>query len=190
MTQRRTGGDGLLDRAAGFAAWLEYQASTGSALCLFGIMVIVFVDVFMRYFLNSPLSWSYDFISLYLMGAAFFFSLSETLRRNHHVAVDILFLRFSLRWRRIAKLAAWAGTTAFFAIVLALAVRTAWQRWEGDNVVAGAIPWPTWVPAALAAFGFSLILLRLAIGCAAMFLALARGRALDPSVAGEDVASE
>lgn len=190
MTGGRKNGGGFLDRAAGFAARLEEIASTGSAICLFGIMMIVFADVFMRYFLNSPLSWSYDLVSIYLMGATFFLVLAETLRRNHHVAVDILFLRFSLRWRRICKLASWAGTTVFFAIVLVLTLRTAWQRWDGDNVVAGAVPWPTWIPAAIAALGFGLILLRLVIGSAAMFLALTQGRDLEPSVAGDDVATE
>lgn len=190
MTGEPRSGGGFLDRAAGFVTWLEEAASTGSAICLFAIMLIVFVDVFMRYFLNSPLAWSYDFVSIYLMGAVFFLVLSETLRRNHHVAVDILFLRFPLRWRRICKLVSWVGTTVFFAIVLVLAGRTAWQRWEGDNVVAGAIPWPTWVPAAIAALGFGLILLRLVIGSAAMFLALTQGRELEPSVAGEDVATQ
>ena len=32
--------------------------------CLFAMMIIVFVDVVMRYLFNSPLGFSYDLISL------------------------------------------------------------------------------------------------------------------------------
>jgi hypothetical protein len=77
-----------------------------------------------------------------------------------------------------------------FAVIFVLALRTSWSRWEGDNVVAGAIPWPTWIPAAIAALGFGLMLARLALGVVAVGLALAAGRRLDAEIAGEDVASE
>jgi TRAP-type C4-dicarboxylate transport system permease small subunit len=182
-------GSGLVDRAAAWVERLEYAASTVAALALFVIMLTVFVDVLLRYLFNAPLSWSYDFISLYLMGAAFFFALSETLRRNHHVAVDILYLRLSLRARRWWRLVGWSLSLALFAVIFVLAVRTAWSRWQGDNVVAGAIPWPTWIPAAIAAGGFLLLLVRLALGVVGISLALLARRPLAAAVAGEDVAT-
>lgn len=186
----RGAGGGAIGFAAGWVARLENAASAGAAASLFAIMLIVVVDVMLRYLFNSPLSWSYDFISIYLMGIAFFFSLSETLRRNHHVSVDILYLRFSLRTRRIWKLAGWSLSFALFAVIFALAAHTSWVRWAGDNVVAGAIPWPTWIPAAIAALGFLLLLARLALGVLALALALAAGRRLDAAIAGDDVATE
>ena len=185
----RGAGDGLIDRAARWVGRLEYAAATGAALALFAIMLIVFADVLLRYLFNSPLSWSYDFISLYLMGVAFFFALSETLRRNHHVSVDILYLRLSLRARQFWKLLGWALSLVLFSTIFVLAVRTSWSRWVGDNVVAGAIPWPTWIPAAIAAAGFLLLIGRLALGVVALALALAAGRSLEAAVAGDDVAN-
>lgn len=182
-------GGGLIGRAAAWVGRLEYGASTAAALALFSIMLIVFADVLLRYLFNSPLSWSYDLISLYLMGAAFFFALSETLRRNHHVSVDILYLRLSLRARQLWKLLGWSLSFALFAGIFVLAVRTSWSRWTGDNVVAGAIPWPTWIPAAIAAAGFLLLLARLALGVLALALALVASRPLDATIAGADVAS-
>lgn len=186
----REAGGGAIGYAAGWVARLENAASTGAAASLFAIMLIVVVDVMLRYLFNSPLSWSYDFISIYLMGIAFFFSLSETLRRNHHVAVDILYLRFSLRTRRLWKLAGWSLSFALFAVIFVLAVHTSWVRWAGDNVVAGTIPWPTWIPAAIAASGFLLLLARLALGVLALALALAAAQPLDAAIAGDDVATE
>lgn len=186
----RGAGGGAIGFAARWVARLENAASAGAAASLFAIMLIVVVDVMLRYLFNSPLSWSYDFISIYLMGIAFFFSLSETLRRNHHVSVDILYLRLSLQMRRIWKLAGWSLSFALFAVIFALAAHTSWARWAGDNVVAGAIPWPTWIPAAIAALGFLLLLARLALGVLALALALAAGRRLDAAIAGDDVATE
>jgi TRAP-type C4-dicarboxylate transport system permease small subunit len=147
------------------------------------------VDVALRYLFNAPLSWSYDLISIYLMGAAFFLALSETLRLNQHVAVDIFYLRLSVRMRRVWKLLGWSLSCVLFAVILALALRTSWSRWTADNVVAGAIPWPTWIPAAIAALGFALLLARLVLGVLALGLALAARRPLDGAIAGEDVAS-
>ncbi len=184
------GGRSALDRAARWLERLDHAASTGAALALFAIMLIVFADVLMRYIFNLPFSWSYDFISIYLMGAVFFLVLSETLRRNYHVAVDILYLRLSLRARRFWKLVGWSLALVLFALIFVLAVRTAWSRWAADNVVAGAIAWPTWIPAAIAALGFLLPLTRLALGVVALALALATARPLDAAIAGDDVATE
>ena len=184
------GGRSALDRAARWLERLDHAASTGAALALFAIMLIVFADVLMRYIFNLPFSWSYDFISIYLMGAVFFLVLSETLRRNYHVAVDILYLRLSLRARRFWKLVGWSLALVLFALIFVLAVRTAWSRWAADNVVAGAIAWPTWIPAAIAALGFLLLLTRLALGVVALALALATARPLDAAIAGDDVATE
>ena len=193
MTTHGGGGEvetrGALDGAGRWLARLDHAASTGAALALFAIMLIVFGDVLMRYVFNSPFSWSYDFISIYLMGAVFFLVLSETLRRSHHVAVDILYLRLSLRARRFWKLFCWSLALVLFAMIFVLAVRTAWSRWEADNVVAGAIPWPMWIPAAIAALGFLLLLTRLALGVLALALALVLARPLDAAIAGDDVAS-
>ncbi len=190
MTRRGNRWDGFIERASRGVERLERAASLGAGIALFVIMGIVFVDVFLRYIFNAPLAWSYDLISIYLMGIAFFFSLSETLRRNHHVAVDILYLHFSLPVRRAWKLVGWTLTFALFLVIFLLDVRTAWSRWEGEHVVAGAIPWPTWIPAAIAAVGFGLILARLGVGIAGMGLALLVARPLEAEVAGEDVVTQ
>ena len=180
---------GTLDRMVVWLDRLDHMAATCAALALFSIMMIVFFDVLLRYVFNKPFSWSYDFISIYLMGAAFFLVLSEAQRRSYHVSVDILYLRLSLRARQFWKLVGSVLAFALFGMICYLAVRTGWSRWEGDNVVAGAIAWPTWIPAAIASAGFLLILARLALAMVALGLALATGRTLDASLAGEDVST-
>lgn len=171
----------LLDRA-------EAVAVTFAAIAIFLIMIVVVIDVVLRYFFNSPLAWAYEFVGIYLMGVAFFFGVSDTLRRNHHVNVDILYMNFSLTARRAWKLIAWLLTSVMFAMMFAVIARTAWNRWQNMNVVAGEIPWPTWVPAAVAAVGLALILIRLVIGTFALGMVLVQGGKLASDVAGDDVA--
>jgi len=46
---------------------MEWLWMTVAAVIMFAIMIIVVVDVAARYFFTAPLTWSFDFISLYLM---------------------------------------------------------------------------------------------------------------------------
>ena len=114
---------------------------TLSAIAVLAIMLIVVVDVTLRYLFNAPLSWSFDLISSYLMGVAFFLALSETLRRDHHVNVDILYQHYPLKVRRVCKMASWILTSGLFAVMTWLAARAAVGRFVNNDVVAGAIAW-------------------------------------------------
>ena len=63
-------------------------------------MLIVVVDVAMRYALSMPLGWSYDVIGLYLMVAVFFLMLPDTLHNHGHVAIDLFQGTLPRRLRR------------------------------------------------------------------------------------------
>ena len=145
-------------------AILDAVSATIAGIAIFVIMIVVVVDVALRYLFNSPLAWAFDLISLYLMGATFYFALSHTLRHDHHVAVDILANRFTPRVRDFWRLVAWALTTVLFVLIFKLALAGATSRFASGDVVAGAIPWPTWIPYAIACIGAALIIVRLALG--------------------------
>lgn len=115
------------------------------AVCLFAMMIIVFIDVVMRYLFNSPLGFSYDLISLYLMVGVFFFSLSDTLRHDEHVRVDILYLRMSQGVRRLCDRIAYGLSAVLFAIVLWTGLLRAMASTAQGEVMATLIPWPIWV---------------------------------------------
>ncbi|MEP9347659.1 TRAP transporter small permease [Xanthobacter sp. KR7-225] len=115
------------------------------AICLFAMMVIVFVDVAMRYLFNSPLGFSYDLISLYLMVGVFFFALSDTLRHDEHVRVDILYLRMPEGLRRLCDRISYGLAAALFAVVLWTGLVRALASTAQGEVMATLIPWPIWV---------------------------------------------
>ena len=169
----------------------ERASAIVSGAILLAVMAIVVVDVLLRYFFNAPLSWSFDLISLYLMTAAFFLAASDTQRLGHHVRVDILFSRFPPLARQLSVLTGWVLACVPFAICAKLAMAGALSRLESGDVIAGAIPWPTWVPPALEAFGFTLLTVRLALGAVGTAIEIATGdRSLAPMLLDETAAVE
>lgn len=146
-------------------------AMAGAALVV--IMVTVAADVLMRYAFNSPLSWSFVFISEYMTPAAFFFALAATMGRRHHVAVDILYDRFGPRTQRLCRLLTTLLALPVFAAIAWLATVRAYEAQRSGDTLAGAIAWPTWIPSAMAAFGVALLVMRLLHDLLAALRALA-----------------
>ncbi|GMV54702.1 MAG: hypothetical protein AMXMBFR6_05070 [Betaproteobacteria bacterium] len=154
---------------------LEKIWMTVTAIALFLIMAIVFVDVGLRYFFNSPLAWSYDVISMYLMASLFFLSLSATLRENHHVRVDLIFRRVSKKTRHVLELIAYASTLVVMVGIFVQGYSRFIDSYRAGDVVAGAIPWPSWLSAVLIPLGVGLLILRLVFGIFSLLSAIASG---------------
>lgn len=146
-----------------------------AGLTTFAIMLIVGTDVLMRYALNAPFSWSYDLIGIYLVPLSFFFALSATFRQNHHISVDILYLRYPERLQRLARLVIALLFGPFVFWMVWLAVRDAHARYAGGDAISGTILWPTWIPSAIVALGFLALMLRLLLDAIALTLSLVRG---------------
>lgn len=131
--------------------------------CIFSMMVIVAADVFLRYFLNSPIPWAYDVTAIYLIGAAFFFALPGTLARNGHIRIDLLVGRLGRRARRRSEIVWSALSIAAFAAVLWLGAAKTLLSWSAGEVIAGAINWPTWLSTIVVPVGTAVLILGLAL---------------------------
>ncbi|WP_170990231.1 TRAP transporter small permease [Aquamicrobium sp. LC103] len=136
------------------------------------IMAVVGADVFMRYFMHRPFSWSYDFIGIYMVPLAFFLALSATFSRNTHISVDILYLRMNRLWQRAVRLAVAVATLPMAAWIVWLSAMDAEARWAKNEVISGAVRWPTWLPAAIVAAGFLVLTIRLVLDLVALLHAL------------------
>lgn len=132
-----------------------------AAAMMFLIMLIVVVDVMLRYFFNSPLAWSYELVSLYLMVGLFFFSLSDALSFNAHVCVDLLQNHMSLRMRHAAEMVGYACASVVFAGIVYVSAQRTWVSYTGHDVIAGSIAWPTWLSTIAVPIGAGLLLLRM-----------------------------
>ena len=67
-------------------AVIERAVTAVAATLSIAIMLIVTCDVALRYLFNSPLTWAYDLISLYLMAAVFFLVLGDAHRAGAPLA--------------------------------------------------------------------------------------------------------
>lgn len=127
------------------------------AATMFAMMVIVAMDVACRYFFNSPISWSFDLISWYLMPASFFFFLSSTLIHRHHINISLLVSALKPSTRRVlASTGAVLSAILFFAIAY-LGARRAYLAFESGERLYGELPWPTWIFLSFVPLGIGLL---------------------------------
>ncbi len=154
--------------------------ATIGTIFLFAIMIVVFGDVVMRYLFNSPFSWAYDLIALYLMAGVFFLVLSDAYAAHAHVNVDILQQRLPPFGIRLTEMITCAVGIAVFALIAWFGWQRAADSFRAGDVMAGAIPWPMWPSLALAPFGATLLALRLLATFIGNLLSLATGRDLVP----------
>ncbi len=155
---------------------LEVTAMVMGGVLLAAMTLIATTDVAMRYALNAPLSWSYDLISLYLLTGVFYLGLSNTLRVDGHISVDILHNRMPPRLRHAALVAGYALALFVFLIMLqAMGDRTV-NAYVKDEAVVGSILWPTWIPGAMVTLGLGLTSARIAYRTAGHLFAALTGR--------------
>lgn len=170
----------MIKRAGRILAAIERVMTVIAVTCMFVIMLLVVADVFMRYALNRPFSFTYDLIGLYLVAGVFFLTLSDALREHVHVGVDVLVPRFSPAGRRLSEIV--TALTGLFVFVLLCWVGfdRALDNFQQNDVLAGAIPWPTWISAALVPFGCGVLVLRLLLQLCGHVASLFTGRDLYP----------
>lgn len=130
-------------------------------LMLFALMCVVVADVALRYLLNSPLEWSYQVISNYLMPGLFFMAASHALKAHSHVSVDILhnYLRPTTRYtfESIASVLA----VPVFALITWVSARNALVEYQTDAISTSGLPIPSWTVTILMPIGFGMLTLRL-----------------------------
>lgn len=170
----------MVKRAGDVLGALERALTVIAVVFMFVIMMLVVTDVFMRYALNSPFSFTYDLIGLYLLAGVFFFTVSDALREHVHVGVDILLSRFSPAGRRLSEIVTALVGLFVFVLICKVGLERAIENYEQQDVLAGAIPWPTWVSAALVPLGCGVLVLRLALQLVGNMLSLVTGRDLYP----------
>ena len=170
----------LIERVHRALSTVERGASVIASAMLFVIMLVVVLDVARRYLFNSPLTWSYDLISLYLMVGMFFFSLSTTLEHNEHVRVDLLLKHFPVWARHLAELVTYVCACVVFALIVYVMGAKTLASFAAGEVAPGAIPWPTWLSLLAVPLGAGLMLLRMLLRLVGHALSLALRRSVIP----------
>jgi len=171
---------------------IERAVTSVAVICLFAIMLIVVADVFMRYAVNQPFSFTYDLVGLYLMAGLFYLALSDTFAIHAHVSVDILVHRFTPTVRRLCEIVTCLCGITVFSLITWLGLNRAIENFVNGDVLAGAIPWPSWASAALVPFGCAVLTLRLILQLFAHGISLGTGRNLIalPPLSGTGAAAQ
>ncbi|MEY8828658.1 TRAP transporter small permease [Sedimentitalea sp. XS_ASV28] len=131
-----------------------------SGLAMAAIMLIVVIDVCLRYVLSAPLSWSYSLIGLYLIGAVFFLALSDSLNHHGHIALDVFVPFLPRPVRHLTQGLGYGASTLFIAIMTWLGISQARDAFLSDDRIAEVVAWPTWIAYALLATGMATLCLR------------------------------
>jgi TRAP-type C4-dicarboxylate transport system permease small subunit len=154
---------------------------TIATVLILATMAIVFADVALRHFFNSPLPWAYDLIGMYLLAGIYFLALSGSYAGHAHVGVDIIVRRLPEPFRRLSEMATSLIGTALFGAIAYAALGRAVVSFINDDRVSGLIAWPTWISSALVAVGSVLLGLRLVFRLVGNAASLALQRAVvDP----------
>jgi TRAP-type C4-dicarboxylate transport system permease small subunit len=130
----------MIRRLQSALAGIERAVTSIAVICLFAIMLIVVADVFMRYAVNRPFSFTYDLVGLYLMAGLFYLALSDTFAIHAHVSVDILVHRFSPSVRRLCEIVTCLCGITVFSLITWLGLNRAIENFVNGDVLAGAIP--------------------------------------------------
>jgi len=135
---------GLLNILDVFCKHLEniLIAVAGSMIII--AMTITFIDVVMRYVFNSPLSWVFDFITMYLLPGCYFLAFSYALRTGNHLKVDYFKNKFPEKFTKACvSFFGLIATVLFIYITYTYSLR-AYSAWEENEVIYGAVNWLVW----------------------------------------------
>ena len=144
-------------------ARIDSALTTVAAISLFSIMLIIVSDVAMRYIFNSPYSWSYELIAMYLMTSLFFFCLSGTLAEDGHIAVDIFHIKMSRRSRHAALAVGYWLSCPLFGMIAWVSANNTWVSFIHNEFTAGEIPWPMWASLVCVPLGVIPLLARILV---------------------------
>ncbi len=148
-------------KADGVLTAVEGVTDTLAALAMFTVMIVVSIDVFCRYALNSPLPWSLDLLVLYILPALFFFGLPGSYAKGAHVAVDIICNYIGARPRLVlVVLGRMAAIAVFFALFYYGMLRFLDAVETGEVLPSPVVNWPIWPSAVLVPLGCGLALVR------------------------------
>jgi TRAP-type C4-dicarboxylate transport system permease small subunit len=144
---------------------LEQAAMALAGLCVVAIMLVVVCDAAGRYLFNSPLQWSFDVVSNFLMVGAAYLAVAGTFQRGDHININLLHSKLPRRWQVAVDIACSVLAVALFAAVAYGTAQHAVQAYRDKEFFPGVIMWPVWLSYLAIPIGTALLVLRLLHHC-------------------------
>jgi TRAP-type C4-dicarboxylate transport system permease small subunit len=117
----------IFDRIIGFCAFL-------AGILLAATVVIVCVEIFMRYFFKSPLTWMVEVCEYFLFSIAFL-GAAWLLNKDGHVCVDIVIERMRPAGRTYLVLVSMAIGILVSIVICWFSLVAAWDCYESGVMV-------------------------------------------------------
>ena len=146
----------MLNRLTGFFnRFSEWCHDLGTIVLLPLMVLIITLNVVMRYFFNAPLSWGEEMDGL-LLFLVLFLSLTYTWDQKRHIRMEIVYVRLKGRMRSIADLAAGITGIIFFGLLGIQSIRdvTYMIKTHETGEELGVPLWPFRIIMALISFVF------------------------------------
>lgn len=150
------------------------SASTLAGLAVLAIVVLISLDVLMRFFFNQPQLFV-DEVASFLEILVIFGGLAYTFRTGGHVRVDLVTGRLPGRTRTWLRVTGLVLGVVFLAVVIWTTAQSALTAYRYGRVSAVML-YPLWAPMALIPLGLALLAAVMLVALAAHVRALRSSR--------------
>ncbi|MES2244748.1 MAG: TRAP transporter small permease [Pseudomonadota bacterium] len=133
----------------GAALWVS-----GAAMVLMAVHVSL--DAFSKYLLSLPIPATLEVVAFYYMPAVAMLPIAYVEQKRMHIAIEILFDKMSLSWRRVCLVVNGVLTLGIMGTLSWLATREAIRKIEIGEYMFGEYPIIIWPGRVLFAFGLVL----------------------------------
>ncbi|MCE7510808.1 TRAP transporter small permease [Alloalcanivorax xenomutans] len=124
-------------------------------------MVITTIDVVLRYGVGKPFGWSFDFVMLYLLPAAYYMAFSYAMKDGSHLSVDFFVNKVpAITLRTVYPIILLIAAVLFFYIAY-LVGSEGYSSFMAGETLFGAIAWWTWPTDAIISLSFVVFAVRL-----------------------------
>lgn len=156
--------DGSRDRYENWVRRIENACMAACVGALAVMTLLMLVEVFLRYLLGAPLSWSTAFTADYLLAGLVFLGMAPTLRQDGHIRIDLVYTRLPARVRRYVDLFGNLLSLGFALLLCYAGIRITARSWgDGDIPPPGGadLSWPLWTSQIMVPLGAFVLALRL-----------------------------
>ncbi len=147
---------------------LENILSYVSATAVAFMMLITVADVVVRYATPFSVPGSYAFVSLSFV-FVIYLGLSVAQRENSHIAIDALYDKLGRGQRKLLQILQLSIFSAFFGALTWYSAVTAWENYQFNDTILGAIQVVTWPARIMIPIGFLFLTLRMVVQLYAIF---------------------
>jgi len=144
-------GKSFFDRVIDFMAFL-------GGLLLVGAVLIVSVEICMRYFFRRPQVWTVE-VCEYILFALAFLAAPWLLKKGGHVSVDIVVEKLNAQIRRALNLLSCGIGICISALITWFSIVTAWDCYQSGVVVTKTLTIPKHYFLLLITLGYFLLIL-------------------------------